>query len=68
VFLKNLQIFSFEEPQVLLKKPAGKTCVEKTCLEPCFENTLDILLEIGNNLHFKYICLIESLLLNIIAT
>jgi hypothetical protein len=34
VFLKNLQVFSFEKLQVLLKKPAGVTCVEKTCLKP----------------------------------
>jgi hypothetical protein len=34
VFFKNLQVFSFEKPQVLLEKPAGLTCVEKTCLKP----------------------------------
>jgi hypothetical protein len=33
--LKNLAGFSYKKPQVLLKKPAGLTCVEKTCVKPC---------------------------------
>jgi hypothetical protein len=33
VFLKNMQDFSYEKPQVLLKKPAGSTCVEKTSVK-----------------------------------